>query len=107
MAEDDLILRETIPGGAMWSHVLRRHERIRFVDNVGGANVSLLLFNRDLLLERYNMPDTLKAQYTAFLTAGHVLYSDMGRILCSIVEDTSGWHDTVSGSSPTAIIPSA
>ena len=28
------------------------------------------------------MPDTLKAQYTAFLTAGRVLYSDMGRMLC-------------------------
>jgi urea carboxylase-associated protein 2 len=43
------------------------------------------------------MPDTLKAQYTAFLTAGRVLYSDMGRILASIVEDTCGWHDTISG----------
>ena len=27
------------------------------------------------------MPDTLKAQHTAFLTAGRVLYSDMGRVL--------------------------
>ena len=43
------------------------------------------------------MPDTLKAQYTAFLTAGRVLYSDMGRILASVVEDTAGWHDTISG----------
>ena len=41
---------------------------------------------RDDPLERYNMPDTLKAQYTAFLTPGRVLYSDMGRVLCSIVE---------------------
>jgi hypothetical protein len=94
---DRTVLRETLPGGAMWSHVLRRHERIRFTDLEGGANVALLLFNRDLLLERYNMPDTLKAQHTAFLTAGNALYSDMGRILCSIVADTSGWHDTVCG----------
>ena len=43
------------------------------------------------------MPDTLKAQYTAFLTAGRVLYSDMGRVLCSIVADTCGWHDTICG----------
>jgi uncharacterized protein YcgI (DUF1989 family) len=28
---------------------------------------------------------------------GHCLYSDMGRIFCSIVEDTVGWHDTVCG----------
>ncbi len=44
--------------------------------------------------ERYNMPDTLKAQHTAFLTAGRALYSDMGRILCSVSADTCGWHDT-------------
>ena len=35
------------------------------------------------------MPDTLKAQYTAFLTAGRVLYSDMGRVLCSIIGDSA------------------
>jgi len=28
--------------------------------------------------ERYNMPDTLKAQHTAFLTAGCVCYSEHG-----------------------------
>jgi hypothetical protein len=43
------------------------------------------------------MADTLKAQFTAFLTAGRVLYSDMGRVLCSIVADGCGWHDTISG----------
>ena len=43
------------------------------------------------------MADTLKAQYTAFLTRGRVLYSDMGRVLCSIVGDSCGWHDTISG----------
>src|SRR5690606_22061330 len=46
---------------------------------------------------RYNMPDTLKAQHIARLTAGNVLYSDMGRVLCSITEDTLGWHDTITG----------
>jgi uncharacterized protein len=70
---------------------------LRLTDLEGGANVSMLLYNRDLLIERYNMPDTLKAQYTAFITKGRVLYSDMGRILCSVTEDTCGWHDTVTG----------
>ena len=92
-----LILEDALPGGAMTSYVLRRHEVLRLTDVEGGANVALLLFNRDHLLERYNMPDTLKAQHTALLTTGYVLYSDMGRILCSIVEDTCGWHDTVTG----------
>ena len=43
------------------------------------------------------MADTLKAQFTAFLTAGRVLYSDMGRVLVSVVADDCGWHDTISG----------
>src|SRR6185436_16846071 len=29
--------------------------------------------------------------------SGRVLYSDMGRVLMSIVGDTCGWHDTISG----------
>ena len=43
------------------------------------------------------MPDTLKAQHIARLTAGYVLYSDMGRVLCSVVADSVGWHDTITG----------
>jgi hypothetical protein len=35
-------------------------------------------YNADDPTERYNMPDTLKAQHIARLTAGFVLYSDMG-----------------------------
>jgi urea carboxylase-associated protein 2 len=50
------------------------------------------------------MPDTLKAQYTAYLTAGHVCYSDMGRVLCSIIGDSVGWHDTVCGVTDAALI---
>jgi urea carboxylase-associated protein 2 len=45
------------------------------------------------------MPDTLKAQHIARLTRGYVLFSDMGRVLCSMVEDTLGWHDTITGHS--------
>ncbi len=48
------------------------------------------------------MPDTLKAQHTAMLTSGHALYSDMGRVLCSIIADTAGWHDTIGGVSTDA-----
>ena len=48
------------------------------------------------------MADTLKAQHTAYLTAGCVCYSDMGRILCSITADSCGWHDTICGLSDAA-----
>lgn len=104
--EDRRLFEELVPGGAMWSWVLRRHDVLRLTDVEGGANASLLLYNRELLLERYNMPDTLKAQHTAFLTKGRVLLSDMGRALCSMIEDTSGWHDTVCGVSDAELVRS-
>ena len=35
---------------------------------------------------------------------GFVLYSDMGRILCSITADTAGWHDPLGGCSNRAML---
>jgi urea carboxylase-associated protein 2 len=92
-----IIHDEILRGGAMVSFVLRRGRTLRITDPVGGANVSALFFNADAPLERYNMPDTLKGQFTAYLTEGRVLYSDMGRVLCSLTADSCGWHDTLCG----------
>lgn len=92
-----MLWEELVAAGAHWSGLLRRGTTLRLTDVAGGANVSALLFNYDDRLERYNMPDTLKAQHTAYLTAGYVCYSDMGRVLCSITDDTCGWHDTICG----------
>ena len=94
---DRLLWEEALPGGAHWSGLLRRGNTLRLTDMEGTANVSALFYNQEEKSERYNMPDTLKAQHTAFLTAGCALYSDMGRILCSIPQDTCGWHDTLCG----------
>lgn len=81
----------------MWSAVVSRGKTIRFTALEDGANVSLLLYNADLMSERYNMPDTLKGQHIFYLRAPYCLHSDMGRILASITTDTVGWHDTVGG----------
>jgi uncharacterized protein len=89
--------QETLRGGQAWSRRLMRNQRLRLCDVEGRACVSALFYNARDPLERYNMADTLKAQFTAFLTTGRVLYSDMGRVLCSIVADDCGWHDTISG----------
>ena len=101
---DRLLWEEQLRGGAHWSGVARRGTKLRFTDGAGGANVAALFYNYDERLERYNMADTLKAQHTAYLTKGCVCYSDMGRILCSITEDTCGWHDTYCGVSNAAMV---
>jgi urea carboxylase-associated protein 2 len=101
---NELIYADTLPGGKHWSLLMRRNTRLKLTDVEGGANVGMLFYNPQNLLERYNAPDTLKCQHTFKLTAGHCLYSDMGRIFCSIVSDTAGWHDTVCGNTTKAIV---
>ena len=91
------MFEELVQPGATWSHVLKRGTALRITDIEGGANVAAIFYNWENPTERYNMPDTLKAQHIAHLTSGHVLYSDMGRVLCSITTDTVGWHDPLSG----------
>ena len=89
----------TIAGGKHWSLRMRRGTVMRLTDREGGANVGMLFYNPENLLERYNAPDTLKCQHTFKLSRGNCLYSDMGRIFASIVDDDFGWHETVAGCS--------
>jgi len=99
-----VLWEEVIPGGNHWSGLIRRGTALRITDLDGGANLSALFYNPEDKLERYNMPDTLKAQHTAFLTTGNVCMSDMGRVMCSIVGDSVGWHDTFCGVTDAAMI---
>jgi len=99
-----LLWVDEIPGGAHWSGVVRRGVALRLTALGDDANLAALFYSREHPLERYNMADTLKAQHTAHLTTGCVCYSDMGRILCSIVADTCGWHDPLCGLTDDAMI---
>src|SRR5678816_389142 len=78
MPAENILFEELLPGGGLWSWTLRRHHTLRLTDLAGGANAGLMAYNADAPLDRLNVPDTLKAQYTAKLTRGHVLMSDMG-----------------------------
>ncbi|MGE7991394.1 urea amidolyase associated protein UAAP1 [Pseudomonas sp. NPDC089554] len=97
MTDNPIFAEEHLPGGGHLSFVLKRGQQVRFTDLEGGANLSLMLFNAAEKSERLNLPDTLKCQHTAKLTRGHCLYSDMGRVLAAITEDTCGWSDSIGG----------
>jgi urea carboxylase-associated protein 2 len=99
-----MLWEETVGPGAHWSGLLRRGSTLRLTDVNGGGNAAVLLFNYEDRSERYNMPDTLKAQHTAFIARSVALYSDMGRVLCSVTDDTCGWHDTICGISNAAMV---
>lgn len=88
-----------LPSASHWSLRVRKGTLMRLRDIQGGANLAMLFYNPENLLERYNAPDTLKCQHTFKLTRGNCLYSDMGRIFASIIEDNLGWHETICGNS--------
>ena len=96
---DALVWDETLAAGGYASRAIERGGRIRLIDLEGDACVALLLYNADAPQERLNVADTIKVQWQAYLGAGAVLLSDMGRVLVSIVSDTSGHHDALCGTS--------
>lgn len=91
------IWTKTLHKGEKWSGVIKRGRLFRLTALGQGANLSALFYNAHDHAERYNMPDTLKAQHTFHLTKGDILMSDNGRAMISVVEDSLGWHDTISG----------
>ena len=99
---DDLLWEETIAAGGYATRRLTRGARLRLIDLKGDAFASLLLFNAEMPTERLNVADTVKIQWNAYLGAGKLLLSDMGRVLMSIVDDMAGTHDAFCGTSNAA-----
>ena len=91
------IWTKVLKPGEKWSGAIGRGKYVHFKAQGDGANVSVLLYNLLDKTERYNMPDTLKAQFTAHLTQGNILMSDNGRAMASFVQDSLGWHDSICG----------
>jgi urea carboxylase-associated protein 2 len=98
----DLLWEETIAAGGYASRALARGAHLRLIDLRGDACASLLIFNADMPSERLNVADTVKVQWNAYLGAGKLLLSDMGRVLMSIVHDDAGTHDAFCGPSTAA-----
>lgn len=102
VTNDDLVWEETIAAGGYATRRLSRGTRLRLIDVAGDACASLLLFNADMPTERLNVADTVKVQWNAYLGAGKLLLSDMGRVLMSITHDDAGTHDAFCGTSNAA-----
>jgi uncharacterized protein YcgI (DUF1989 family) len=92
-----LVWAEAVPGGSYTTKVLGRGSRLRLIDPDGGACAHLLLFRADAPWERLNVGDTMKVPWQAYLGAGHPLLSDQGRVLATVVADSSGHHDMLCG----------
>ncbi|GGG09000.1 urea carboxylase [Rhodococcoides trifolii] len=97
VAPHRLTWAESVPGGRYTSKVLTRGTRIRLRDVAGAACAHVMLYRADAPWERLNVADTVKVPWQAYLGAGHPLLSDQGRVLATVVSDTSGRHDALCG----------
>lgn len=89
-----------LPPGGYTNTVLGRGTRLRLADPHGAAGAHLFLLRADAPWERLNVADTVKVPWQAYLGAGHPLLSDQGRLLATVVADTSGRHDALCGPTP-------
>ncbi|PKP78765.1 MAG: urea carboxylase [Alphaproteobacteria bacterium HGW-Alphaproteobacteria-3] len=95
-------MKDTVPGGWAQALPLARGETLRVVNTQGTPGVSLVFYNAKDRSERFNAGDTVKIQWNARLSRGRVLFSDMGRVLASITDDTYGRNDALAGGSSQA-----
>lgn len=93
---------EVVAAGGYAAAALPRGARLRLTDLHGDACAGLLLHRADRPAERLNVADTVKVQWQAYLGPGSLLLSGQGRVLASLVEDTSGRHDALCGTTTRA-----
>ncbi len=94
---DRLTWAETVGPGSYTHKVVARGTRIRLEDVDGTTCAHVLLFNAMEPWERYNAADSVKIPWQAYVTTGHPLLSGEGRVLATVVEDSSTHHDTFCG----------
>lgn len=99
VSPDAVLWDETIGAGGYSSRLLPRHSILRLTDIEGDGCLQLLAYVAANPAERLNVVDTVKVQWQAYLERGALLLSDMGRVLLTMVDDTSARHDCLCGAS--------
>ncbi|MBB2975385.1 hypothetical protein FHX49_000951 [Microbacterium endophyticum] len=102
VGSDALLWAETVaPGG--YTHLrVARGTRVRLHDPSGDACAHLVALNAVETGERLNVADTQKIPWQAYLGVNHPLLSGDGRVLATIVADTSTQHDAFCGTTSDA-----
>src|ERR1700727_3904316 len=92
-----IIRRETIAAKGRWSARLEPGQTLTLIDTKGQQAVDFLCYSAELPLDRINLPNTVKLNKSLYVTKGCKIYSDHAKAVCSVVEDTCGFHDTLAG----------
>jgi urea carboxylase-associated protein 2 len=96
-AAASLTWAESLAFGRYTHQVLARGTRFRRTDTDGDSCVLAALFRSGAHYERINVADTVKVPWQAYLGQGHPLLSDAGRLMATVVADSSGRHDALTG----------
>lgn len=102
VSASEITWTQRIPADSYTTVVFGRGTRIRLGDPEGSACAHLSLLRADAPWERLNVADTVKVPWQAYLSNGHPLLSDQGRVLATVLDDRSGRHDTLCGPTGTA-----
>jgi len=94
---DETICDDLVEAGQPWARRINKGERVRIVDLKGQQAVDFLVFDAADRADRYNAANTMKLAGSIFVTKGTVLYSDQGKPLMTVADDTCGFHDTIGG----------
>ena len=96
---ESIVWAETVAGGGYTHKTLARGTELRLTDLAGDACAHVLLYADGRTWERLNAADTVKVLWNAYVGEGHLLLSDQGRVLASVIADTSARHDALCGTS--------
>ncbi|MBB4822111.1 MULTISPECIES: urea amidolyase associated protein UAAP2 [Pseudomonas] len=86
-----------IAAGEPFMTEVKAGQTLRLLDLEGNQAVDTLFYSARNPRERYDVQRTLRKQNRVYLSAGSVLYSNLGNPMLSIVADTCGRHDTLGG----------
>jgi urea carboxylase-associated protein 1 len=91
------VYNEVIPAGEAWIHEIKTGQAFRIVAIGGAQAVDTLFYSSWDTTERYSAQDTILAQRNIYLKSGTKLVSNLGRPMLTIIGDSFGRHDTLTG----------
>ena len=90
----EVVLDAVVPPGRPWGHRVAEGDMLRLIDLEGQQAVDFLCYDAEDPTDRYCATNTIKVQGKLFVDKGTVLYSDLGKALFTVVEDTCERRDT-------------
>jgi urea carboxylase-associated protein 1 len=88
---------EILPAGEAWIHEIKAGQLLRIVAIGDNQAVDALFYSAWDTTERYSAQDTMLAQRNIYLKSGSRLMSNLGRPMLTLVSDSFGRHDTLTG----------